>query len=657
MSAGGLLLIIALAGLWLAGRALALKVTADRRLALFLSPGLGAACWLIFVHLTARWTGSFWTGLEVGTVFVVTIGVGCWLDLEGSRAIRFGRAKLLLSLSSPQARPPKGETAPEIADGIVRAWSGDSRGKQTDGTALTAHGSAWPMILSATLATAVIAPMTLGWAWHDEQLYTGHTGIISQIQNGHYPPRHMTFPDLEYRYHYGLDLAAAALASALGVAPGVAIDMLTLSSWWYTWCLLWLLGDRLLGPGRGWITAVITLFGGGLPFLLAVQDGYYVARLVMICEAGGVDLNPPVISYFFQHPWALGLPLALCTMLIVLDRRNPRPGRYLSLAVLLCALTISQVVVFASMAGAVFVAEVFSSGRLEWRRIPGVATALAVALLAGKAGAGFFLPPPDQMGLGLALHAGVTSSLWSTLVWHTLTYGLLLPLGIAGLFLLHRGRLLLTLLLAGSLVVLNFVVYAHSWDIVKFGAIAALAFSILGSAAMARVFAIRPVLLGASLGTLLLAAVTADGLAFPILFALDAQGIPLAMYPKVASKPPSESDKQAIAWLRHRVPPGDLVYRLPVAALAYDHRGGLSVPWFDGLTDTFGFSRERLERRSRLLVTPSPDPARYDAEGIRWFVLGPGDAVLSRYAEEWIKNRRATLEKRFGPLRIIRLIR
>jgi hypothetical protein len=57
------------------------------------------------------------------------------------------------------------------------------------------------------------------------------------------------------------------------------------------------------------------------------------------------------------------------------------------------------------------------------------------------------------------------------------------------------------------------------------------------------------------------------------------------------------------------------------------------------------------------LLVCSPDPARYDAEGIRWFVLGPGDAVLSRYAEECIKHGRASQEKRFGPSRVIRLMR
>ena len=104
MAAGGLLLLITLAGLWHAGRALAKKVTADRRLAFSLSPGLGTACWLILVHLTGRWTGSFWTGLGVGTVGVGAIGVIGWL---------------------------------------VRAWSAAGRGKQTDAPSSTAtarHG-------------------------------------------------------------------------------------------------------------------------------------------------------------------------------------------------------------------------------------------------------------------------------------------------------------------------------------------------------------------------------------------------------------------------------------------------------------------------------------------------------------------------------------
>ncbi|MGZ5972580.1 MAG: hypothetical protein ACXWPK_04090 [Isosphaeraceae bacterium] len=246
-----------------------------------------------------------------------------------------------------------------------------------------------------------------------------------------------------------------------------------------------------------------------------------------------MDLNPPMISYFFQHPLALGLPLAVCATLIILDRRRAGFVRYISLALLLAALSFSQAVVFAALAGAIPVAEVFSDLSFTRRRVAGVAAAVVVALLVGRAAGGLFLPPPDGMGLSISLQAGVAATLIDTIVWHVLTYGLLLPLGACGFFFLPRGRLFLALLLAGSLGVLNLLRYAHSWDLVKFGTVAALALSIATSATVARVFALRPALLGVTLG-LLLVGVTADGLAFPLLFALDAKGIPLAMYPKRA---------------------------------------------------------------------------------------------------------------------------
>jgi len=596
---------------------LAKGTTDNRRVACLLSPGLAAAAWLLSVHFAARWAGSLRIGLLSGTSSVAAVGLLGWVYATWRQ---------------------------RAGSGVNReAGPRDVAGLRT-------------MVLSALAATAIIAPMTLGWAFHDEQLYTGHTGIIAQLQNDHYPPRHMTFPELEYRYHYGFDLAAAAVTAVLRVSPGVAIDIITLLTWSYTWCLLWVLGDELLGPGRGWLTAVITLFGGGLPYLLAVPDGYYVARLVTICEVGGMDLNPPMISYFFQHPWALGLPLALCATLIILDRRSAGFVRYASLALLLSALSYSQVVVFAALAGAIPVAEVCSDFSFTRRRVAGVATAVVVALLIGRAAGGFFLPPPDGMGLSISLQPGVAGTLIATIVWHILTYGLLLPLGICGFVFLPRGRLFLALLLAGSLGVLNLLRYAHSWDLVKFGTVAALALSIATSATVARVFALRPAPLGLTLGLLLLAGVTADGLAFPLLFALDAEGIPMAVYHKKPSRPPSNEDFQAIAWLRGRVPNDEIVYRKLSAALAYDHVGGLAVPWYDGMTQTFGFSPQRMERRRRLLVQPPPDPDVYDAERIRWFVLGPSDSLLSRHVDEWTERGRAREEARFGSLRIIRLL-
>ncbi len=514
----------------------------------------------------------------------------------------------------------------------------------------------WKMLASAALATAIIAPMSLRWCFHDEQLFTGHIGVVAQIQNDHYPPRHMTFPDLEYRYHYGFDLAATAITAVLRVSPILAIDVLTLVSWAYTWCLLWVVGDELLGRGRGWLTAAITLFGGGLPFLPAFRDGAYLERALVMGEAGGVWLNPPIISYFFQHPWGLGLPFGLCAILIVLDRGRPGFSRYASLAILLSALSISHIVVFASLMGAIPVSEVFSDRSYPRRRVLGMVAALLIAIATGRAAGGFFLPPPHGGNLAIGVRLGITDSPTTLIEWHALTFGLLIPLGLCGLLFLRRGRLPLALLIAGGLGVVNLFYYAHSWDISKFATVAAIGLSIAAGATVARAFDVRPKFLGRILGFFLLAGITADGLAFPILFALEVEGIPRSRYCKDPSPLPSQDDVEAINWLRSRVPPGESVYRNPSIVLAYDHLGGLAVPYFDSFAYTFGFSRERMSRRAQLLAIPSRDPAPYEAEKIRWFVLDPGDAELSHYADAWINQGLATKEATFGPLRIVRLL-
>ena len=69
------------------------------------------------------------------------------------------------------------------------------------------------MWIAALLVTAYVAPTALGWSFHDEVLVTGHLSITSEIENGTYPPRHLSFPELELRYHYGFDLLVAADSS------------------------------------------------------------------------------------------------------------------------------------------------------------------------------------------------------------------------------------------------------------------------------------------------------------------------------------------------------------------------------------------------------------------------------------------------------------
>src|SRR5262249_28264587 len=153
-----------------------------------------------------------------------------------------------------------------------------------------------------------LAPTAIGWWFHDEIPSTGHLSMTSQIENGTYPPRHLTFPELELRYHYGFNLLAAAVASMLRLKVDNAIDVVTLLAWGYSWCLAWAIGEGLVGLGWGAATAAVVLFGGGMPVVSSAKTLAW--RLTGFSAVGSDNLNAPIVSYFFQHPWTLGIPLA-----------------------------------------------------------------------------------------------------------------------------------------------------------------------------------------------------------------------------------------------------------------------------------------------------------------------------------------------------------
>ena len=92
-------------------------------------------------------------------------------------------------------------------------------------------------------------------------------------------------------------------------------------------------------------------------------------------------------------------------------------------------------------------------------------------------------------------------------------------------------------------------------------------------------------------------------------------------------------------------------YRKLSAAIAYDHVGGLAVPWYDGLTDTFRFSSSAAWSgaddcwSSRHLTLMSTTQSEFDG-----LVLGPGASRLSRDVDDWTERGRARVEARIGSL-------
>src|SRR5262249_23729328 len=223
-------------------------------------------------HVSSLAASSFWIGLPVGTF--ATAGLG------------------LLSRFYPVPGLP-------------------------DAEASSPRDFRW-MWLSALVTTAYIAPAVLRWWFSDELYITGHLSMIGEIQNGIYPPRHLSFPQFELRYHYGFDLLTAAIASMLRLHADRAIDLVMLLAWPYTWCLVWTLGNRLVGIGWGGLTAAVVLFGGGLPLFVSAPS--FLWRLAAITTFAGHNVNLPTVANFFQHPWTLGLPLAFAAILIILER-------------------------------------------------------------------------------------------------------------------------------------------------------------------------------------------------------------------------------------------------------------------------------------------------------------------------------------------------
>ena len=598
------LLIALLPLVWFSGAALAARLSRDTALAALLAPALAVALWLTAIHVASLAASSFWIGLPVGTF--ATAGLG------------------LLSRFYP-------------VPGFPAAAASSPRDFR------------W-MWLSALLATAYIAPAALRWWFHDELLVTGHLSMIAEIQNGIYPPRHLSFPEFELRYHYGFDLLTAAVASMLRMRADRAIDLVTLLAWAYSWCLAWTLGNRLVGIGWGGLTAAAVLFGGGLPLFSTSHSLLW--RLSGIGAVGGNNINLPLVSYFFQHPWTLGLPLAFAAILVILARDSAAPqARAAALAVLLVALSFTQTILFLCLTGALLVAEPAAQAKLGWKKAAAAVLLLGAVLFAATCLHGFFAPAPPGTENAIELKSAPVGGSDGWAGWHFASFGLILPLGIVGLFFLARERLLFALLVGGSLVIFESLRYRWSWDIVKFATVAALVLSFGASAALRRLFELRPNILGRAAVALAAVGLVAAGLVFPLATGFYGADGPLSEKPAALSP----DDQQAVQWLRKNIRPGEIVGEIVSGgfdpALGYAQWGGLPVlEWYGA--EWFPLPRRALEKRERFVEAAISDPDAFLRERVRWLVLKGDDEVVKR----WIATGRAAVRARFGALEVIEII-
>jgi len=517
-------------------------------------------------------------------------------------------------------------------------------------------------IFCVFVATVPIAKIAFGWGFHDEDLITGHMSIGSEIQNDIYPPRHLSFATEPLRYHYAFNLFTAFIGTLLRTPINVSIDIASVLLWPYLAWLIYTLGDLWFGRGRGAITLLMTLFAGGIPYCLTNTKSFRITDLVGFCRVGEMPMLAPIPSNFFQHPWALGLPFAVASLLIASAHEKCRPApRFVAWGLLLTVLSISHVVLFMTMLPSLVAAELWFIWRHQNkdRRALLSVLAMAGASIVGAAALGGASLGGQSAASSLAFAPGILKGVSNVLLWHVQSYGPALVIGLVGLYLLPAyGRVAILLLLGGSLFVLNTFHYVHSSDIVKFGAVASLALGLAGSAAISRILdkaqeneAKKRLGLRALAGALLLAA-TAGGLSFTLFFYWSGA----TRYFGVSVPRLAPDDARAASFLRTRIRPGELVFRDERFAPGYARWAGLPIPWVDWGVSAFGFPQERIDTRIHLLQSLPEDASVYHEQGITWFVLGPNDKRLRGHVDQWVKDGEATEVATFGALRVFRVL-
>lgn len=598
------LLILAIPGIALLGWSVSRLTIRDDSLPRYLAPAVAVSIWVLVLHVSGRLTGSFHSALWAGTIPLAVLGH--FLHARTLRTQKTKRDKV----------PTKG------------LW------------------------LSALIAVAIVSPIAVGWAFHDEVLFTGHMSMSAAIQNGPYPPRSLSLPTYELRYHYAFPLLVATITSIFRMPLTLGIDILTILAGGYFAMLLWLLGERLLGTGRGWLTVLITFLGGGAPFVCSGNSDELVVSMLGYCAIEGVSMNPPLLSYLFQHPWSIGLPVTVATMIVTLDD-GPSVRRLPLIGALLIMLSFSQIALFAAMSATLVVSESLSRG-LDLRRGCAMLGVVAASLLITAQLGGFFADAPaDAMSLKFTL--GIVSGVIPSYAWNIATFGLLLPLGIIGIVRADKLRVMLACLALGGLLVINTISYTRSWDIAKFAAVAVLGLSVGASVLFRDLLYGQRQWMKRALTVAALAGIVGGGMSFATVFLVNMEGIP----PDTFHKRPSAytyAEAQAMSWLRKQAKPAEIVFRNSGNVMSFSQYAGLPQVWYDPMLEPFGGAPTGFtERRDTLVSTMPDDPEAFASEGVVWFVIEPNGSRVAKVTEDWVNRKLASERARFGSLRVIRL--
>ena len=414
---------------------------------LSLSTGLGTAAIVLLTMLSAPWTGDLGFSLILGS----------------------GLAALLAWL----LRSPEPRSIP---------W--------------TLSFSGWHLALLLWVAWTSLMVGIIGFRFdfHDQMRTQGHPAVIEALLRGNFPPHLQAFPQIPLKYHFGGDLLAALLAYVFGLSGVQAINVLQLGGWifanlcLYSLCrslglnrLLTLLAMNWVLLAAGWLYLLKPWLG--LPAL--GQDGQWPDNYVIF----GRYLNPGVFSYFFQTPYALGLPVFFTYLAIFQSwLRQKSLGILILCLVLHGALSVIHITLFLGALGCALAAIlgqwVFAGD--SWKKRLSEALVFFVVVLAIGLCLGGFFSRSDSYSSGLLVFqwppgylryaSKQAIGLGDSLLWYFATLGSLVLWMVPALFLVgksflnrryHPMQFFFFCFATGAFLFPQFFHYRLSWDIIK----------------------------------------------------------------------------------------------------------------------------------------------------------------------------------------------
>ena len=500
------------------------------------------------------------------------------------------------------------------------------------------------MILVLVPLVLLVGMLALFTCFHDEIIVTGHLSVVGSIARGVYPPVYLAFPDVPYKYHYGFDALAAVVARLGGAGTALSVDVVAMALFVFGFLLAWSALHELTGrPLAAWLGALWLTLGGGMAVLL-VWLGAFEGTLAAALQQenivfAGAAVNPNMLSYFFQHPFALGVPLFVAAVyLYVRFVTEERLALLALVSAVMGALALAQICLFTILCCGLLVFPLVAAVT-RTRPLRRLALPTACCLLAGLAlawlGGGFFVATDaiERAVFVRPAFGAVRGGLAADLLWMLASGGwALLLLVPAALLAAARRRplaLFTSVMALGALLVPHLFYYDRTWDIIKFLTVSYVA----GTLAVADVAA-------------LLAPRTSRVPRYVVILALAVTGIipglawlggniRRAIDPNPATAEARRlsletADREAFDWLIEHAGPRDVLVTDGYLAAAAASYTGLCVPYPDNAF-ALGFPLERCRAREDLLFIAFYEPClkRLAEVGATWLYMREDRVVAS----------------------------